>query len=204
MQHSARGMRRCGVRDQRDDSFVRLVTAEHAGLLRYATALAGDPDQAADIVQDVLTRAYQRWATIAQADRPGAYLMTMVTNEFLSWRRRWNTRLVTVTADDALARAAPATGDHGEGITVRDDLERRLSRLPRRQQAALVLRYYEGLDHDEVAEILGCATGTVRSLCSRGLATLRIEESEPLTAPAPASAPSRRPARLPTTRTDSP
>ncbi|MBE7188209.1 MAG: sigma-70 family RNA polymerase sigma factor [Jatrophihabitans endophyticus] len=177
--------------------FEDVVAAEHGGLLRYATALAGDPDQAADMVQEVLTRAYQRWDTIAGTERPAAYLMTMVTNEFLSWRRRWHTRFVAVADDDALARATPATpGDHGEQLADRDDLERRLARLPRRQQAALVLRFYEGLDHDEAAAVLGCAPGTVRSLCSRGLAALRLDDAEP-----PAH-PTRTPARLPATRTD--
>jgi RNA polymerase sigma factor (sigma-70 family) len=50
-----------------------------------------------------------------------------------------------------------------------------LARLPRRQRAALVLRYYEGLPDAEIAEVLGCAVGTVRAHISRALATLRTE-----------------------------
>lgn len=194
MQHNPSGARRRSVGHRFED----VLAAEHVGLLRYATALAGDPDQAADMVQEVLTRAYQRWDVIATTDRPGAYLMTMVTNEFLSWRRRWSTRNVAVADEVALARAAPATpGDHGEALAVRDDLERRLARLPRRQHAALVLRFYEGLDHDEAAAVLGCAPGTVRSLCSRGLAALRLDDDLP-------AASTRAPARATATRTESP
>lgn len=170
--------------DVRNLTFERVLADEHAGLLRYATALAGDPDQAADMVQEVLVRAYVRWDAIAAKERPAAYLMTMVTNEFLSWRRRWSTRFVSVADDDTLARVTPTTpGDHGERLAERDDLERRLARLPRRQQAALVLRYYEGLDHDEAAAVLGCAPGTVRSLCSRGLSALRLDPDTSATAP---------------------
>lgn len=173
--------------------FEDVVTAELAGLLRYATALSGDPHQANDIVQEVLTRAYLRWPSIEQTDKPSAYLMTMVTNEFLSWRRRWHTRTVVALGSEAVERSAPATRDHSEAVVDRDDLERRLARLPRRQQAALVLRFFEGLDYAESAAILGCAEGTVRSACSRGLAALRLD-----------AAPSARPAPTSLTRTEHP
>ncbi len=166
--------------------FEDVVTAELAGLLRYATALSGDPHQAHDIVQEVLTRAYVRWPSIGQVDIPSAYLMTMVTNEFLSWRRRWHTRTVVALGAETLERSAPTGRDHSESIVDRDDLERRLARLPRRQQAALVLRFFEGLDYAESAAILGCAEGTVRSACSRGLAALRLEAA-PVARPAPTS-----------------
>lgn len=171
MQRTGGAARRPGV----SESFAAVVTAELDGLLRYATALCGDRDRAGDIVQEVLARALTRWDSIAGADRPEAYLMRMVTNEFLSWRRRWSTRSVVSTEAAALERAAGGGADHADTLADRDDLERRLGRLPRRQQAALVLRFYEGLDYDEAAAVLGCAEGTVRSLCSRGLAALRLD-----------------------------
>lgn len=161
------------------DSFDAVVTAELDGLLRYAAALCGDRDQAGDIVQEVLARALARWDTVGSADRPEAYLMRMVTNEFLSWRRRWSTRSLVSTDADTLERAAGGGADHADRLADRDDLERRLARLPRRQQAALVLRFYEGLDYVETAAVLGCAEGTVRSLCSRGLAALRVDAGSP-------------------------
>jgi RNA polymerase sigma-70 factor (sigma-E family) len=162
-----------------EQRFEHVVSAELPGLLRFATALCGDPEQGRDMVQEVLARAFVRWDRIAQTDRPPAYLMRMVTNEFLSWRRRWSTRSVVNVDDATLERAARPTGDHGEQVVLRDDLERRLATLPRRQQAALVLRYYEDLDYAEAARILGCAEGTVRSACSRGLAALRLLEHRP-------------------------
>jgi RNA polymerase sigma factor (sigma-70 family) len=156
--------------------FEDVVAAELAGLLRFATALSGDAEQGRDMVQEVLARAFVRWDRIAQTDRPAAYLMRMITNEFLSWRRRWHTRSVLTLDDDALDRASASTPDPGTDIVERDDLDRRLATLPRRQQAALVLRYFEGLDYAEAAAVLGCAEGTVRSACSRGLATLRLAQ----------------------------
>ncbi|WP_375483603.1 RNA polymerase sigma factor [uncultured Jatrophihabitans sp.] len=175
------------------DRFEDVVAAELPGLLRYATALSGDPHQAHDIVQEVLTRAYVRWETVGGADRPNAYLMTMVTNEFLSWRRRWHTRTVATLGPDVIEHSTPPGRDHSEDVAERDDLDRRLARLPRRQQAALVLRFYQGLDYAESAQVLGCAEGTVRSAVSRGLATLRLE-----------AGPVDRRAPAPLTRTETP
>jgi DNA-directed RNA polymerase specialized sigma24 family protein len=57
-------------------------------MLRFATALTGDPDLAKDLVQEVLIRASGRWQKIGQLDRPEAYIRKMVVNEYLSWRRR--------------------------------------------------------------------------------------------------------------------
>ena len=67
------------------------------------------------------------------------------------------------------------TADHAEASADRDQMWVWLARLPRRQRAALVLRYYESLSDVEIAEVLDCAIGTVRSLISRALATLRAE-----------------------------
>ena len=57
-------------------------------MLRFATALTGDPDLAKDLVQEVLIRVSGRWQKIGQLDRPEAYVRKMVVNEYLSWRRR--------------------------------------------------------------------------------------------------------------------
>jgi len=178
MQQIGAGNRRRSVGAPVDSSFDTVLTAELPALLRYATALSGDPDQARDIVQDVLARAYPRWSRIADTDRPSAYLMRMVTNEFISWRRRWSTRSITLVDDATLDSVAGSSVDHSETIARREDLERRLGRLPRKQQAALVLRYFVGLDYAEAAAILGCAEGTVRAACSRGLAALRLDAAE--------------------------
>lgn len=154
------------------------MRAELPALLGYATALCGDPDQARDLVQEVLARAYVKWATVEATTRPGAYLMRMTTNEFLNWRRRWSTRTFVPSDSGTLDRIGATVPDPSAGVIERRALEARLARLPRRQQAALVLRYYEGLGYAEAAAVLGCAEGTVRSLCSRGLAALRVESED--------------------------
>lgn len=157
------------------ESFAHQVLPD---LLRYAGALTGDPHLSADLVQDVLVRAQARWGRIRRTDRPDRYVKKMLTNEHLSFRRRWHTRSVVPTADDALHARTPHTADLAVQVADRDDLRRRLSALPHRQRAVLVLRFYEGLDDAEIGDLLGMREGTVRSNASRALAALRLGAQE--------------------------
>lgn len=150
-----------------------LVRVHLAGLLRYATILTGDGHTAADLVQEVLLRAHVRWTRIALLERPDLYLRRMVTNEHLSWRRRWHVRTIQPAADEILAAHAGASGDHAHGVVEEDAMWQRLEELPPRQRAVLVLRYYEGLSDVEISQVLGTSPATVRSHASRALATLR-------------------------------
>ncbi|NAZ75958.1 sigma-70 family RNA polymerase sigma factor [Kineococcus sp. T13] len=150
-----------------------MVRAHLPGLLRYATVLTGDGHTAADIVQEVLLRAHVRWRRIALLERPDLYLRRMVTNEHLSWRRRWHVRTIRPASDEVLAAHGDPHGDHAERVAADDAVWHRLSALPARQRTVLVLRYYEGLDDAEIASVLGTSAVTVRSHASRALATLR-------------------------------
>lgn len=139
-------------------------------LLRYAAVLTGDRGLAEDVVQEVLLRAHQRWGHIGVLDTPEHYVRRMITNEYLSWRRRW-ARIVP-HADLPEPVSAP---DHAGGHAERDALVGELAKLPRRQRAVLVLRYYAGLSDAQIAVELGCSAGTVRGYASRALASLRVE-----------------------------
>jgi len=150
--------------------FEEFTAARLPALLQYAMLLSGDREQARDLVQDVLARALVKWGRIGGLEEPYAYVRRMVTNEFLSWRRR--RRVPTVPLEEAsIPGLEPVVPDHED----RDDLRGMLARLPGQQRAVLVLRYYEDLSDDEIATALGCRVGTVRGYASRALATLRIE-----------------------------
>jgi RNA polymerase sigma-70 factor (sigma-E family) len=152
------------------DDFVR---DSHVALVRYAALLSGSAAQGEDLVQDVLLRLYPRWdALAAQTGSIGAYVRRAVTNEHISWRRRWSTRHVKLVDDGEL----PDIGVVGIPEARDDELWQRLLSLPPQQRAAVVLRYYEDLDDDEIAAILDCRPGTVRAHVSRGLAALRRSE----------------------------
>ncbi|WP_216208913.1 SigE family RNA polymerase sigma factor [Amycolatopsis aidingensis] len=157
------------------EGFDDFVTDRLDRLLRYATALTCDPHLAQDVVQEVLLRAQRHWPRIATMRAPELYVRRMLTNEYLSWRRRKAARTVAST-HAALERAAVPVEDGADRHAERDAMRGRIARLPRKQRAAIVLRYYEDLDDAEIAEVLGCTAGTVRSHISRALGTLRADE----------------------------
>nr|WP_198151983.1 SigE family RNA polymerase sigma factor [Kibdelosporangium sp. MJ126-NF4]CEL22555.1 RNA polymerase, sigma-24 subunit, ECF subfamily [Kibdelosporangium sp. MJ126-NF4]CTQ89411.1 RNA polymerase, sigma-24 subunit, ECF subfamily [Kibdelosporangium sp. MJ126-NF4] len=154
------------------DGFDQFVTDRLDRLLRYATAMTCDRYLAQDIVQEVLLRAQRRWDRIGTMDAPYLYVQRMVTNEYLSWWRRRSSRDVASPAT-TIAAHTPPVGDPAVQHAERDAMRGRIAELPRKQRAALVLRYYEDRSDEEIAEVLKCTTGTVRSHISRALQTLR-------------------------------
>jgi RNA polymerase sigma-70 factor (sigma-E family) len=154
--------------------FEEFAAARLPALLRFAFLLCGDRELARDLVQDALTRALVNWSRVEAADRPYAYVRTILTNEFLAFYRRRRLRTVPLTPDHA-----PPAPDAAAGIGDREELWYQLAGLPRQQRAVLVLRYYEGLSDAEIAEVLRCREGTVRAYAARAFATLRVELAEP-------------------------
>ncbi|MGW5669627.1 SigE family RNA polymerase sigma factor [Micromonospora sp. NPDC003776] len=150
-------------------TFEEFVTARGQALLRFALMLTGDRHQAEDLVQAVLAKAYVRWSRVAAMSRPEAYLKQVLVNENLRWWRRRSSRETPV----AEPGDGPGGTDGAGAYAAREAAWALLGRLPRRQRAVLVLRYYEDLADAQIAEILGCTPGTVRSQAARALATLR-------------------------------
>jgi RNA polymerase sigma-70 factor (sigma-E family) len=159
------------------DSFADYVTARGSGLLRFAFVLCGDRHLAEDLVQDVLAKIHRSWARVETAQSPDAYVRRSIVHEFLSWRRRLTNREVVVADLTGGARSVP---DGAAESAERDEMWQLLATLPRSQRVALTLRFYEDLEYDEIAEVMGCAVPTARVHAARGLARLRIElESAP-------------------------
>jgi RNA polymerase sigma-70 factor (sigma-E family) len=155
-------------------TFEEFAATRMPGVLRFAAVLAGDRATAEDLAQEVLIRAYSRWDRIGGLDRPEFYVRKMLLNEYLSWRRRSARQIPAGGSDIETASPAP---DPAADYTELDALLARLGKLPRRQRAVLVLRYYEDRSDSEIAKLLGCSAGTVRSHASRALAALRLEMS---------------------------
>ncbi|SCE71650.1 RNA polymerase sigma-70 factor, sigma-E family [Micromonospora purpureochromogenes] len=157
-------------------TYEEFADSRLTALLRYAVMLTGDPHQAQDLVQDTMVRVQLNWRRVARADSPERYVRRMLTNQYVDWRRGSWMRRVLLRGEPE--ESAPPATDHAQDAVDRDQVWSLLARLPRRQRASLVLRYYEDLPDAEIAEILGCAVGTVRSSISRALATLRAEHLE--------------------------
>jgi RNA polymerase sigma-70 factor (sigma-E family) len=152
-------------------TFEEFARARLPAVLAFATVLAGQRATAEDLAQEVLIKVYARWDQIGQLDRPELYVRKMILNEFLSWRRRsW--RLVPAGDSELTAASMP---DHATGYAEHAAMLDDIARLPRRQRAVLVLRYYEDRSDAEIADLLGCAPGSVRAYASRALAALRVE-----------------------------
>lgn len=148
------------------DEFFR---ATWPRLFRTACAVAGDAASAEDALQAAYARAFASWRRVSAADHPEAYVRRIVVNEILGTRRRawWKRERPT---GDLPATAVPSSE---AAYVERDRLWRAVLELPPRQRAVVVLRYYEDLSEEEIADTLGCSRGTVKSQASAALAKLR-------------------------------
>jgi RNA polymerase sigma-70 factor (sigma-E family) len=154
---------------ERDAEFTAYVQSRRAALVRLAYLLSGSATEAEDLTQASLIRLYASWNRIRERDSTDAYARTILVNAIHTWRRRRREEPVAVAE-----AAAPIASDYAE----RQEIWQLLAGLPRRQRAVVVLRYYEGLSDEEIAEILGCAPVTVRTQISRGLTKLRVHHQE--------------------------
>ncbi|MFH8498292.1 SigE family RNA polymerase sigma factor [Streptomyces coeruleorubidus] len=152
-----------------EGQFQDFVRARWSRLVRTAYLLTGDVHHAEDLTQTALAKAYRSWRRIARTDNPEAYVRRMLVS---CNSDRFRKRRVT----EALTAAPPerAGGDEAVGrVEERGSLLAGLALLPAKQRAVVVLRYWEDLSEAEVAEVLGCSPGTVKSQASKGLAKLR-------------------------------
>lgn len=149
-----------------DAEFAEYMHARQPGLLRTAYLLTGDPHTAEDLVQTALAKLYLSWDKVQRRESVDGYVRRILVNEHNSlWRRAWKRR-ETVTAEVPERPAHTAAGHD-------DELWQLVQTLPRKQRAAVVLRYYEELTEAETAAVLGVSVGTVKSQTSRALAALR-------------------------------
>ncbi|CAN5417644.1 SigE family RNA polymerase sigma factor [soil metagenome] len=142
------------------DAFVR---ARLPDLLRFGRALTGSEDAAADLVQDALERTLLQWTRLDSRDRPEGYVRRIMVNRNISiWRRLRRERLTDEPPDRGWR-------DRHHNC----DLWRAIGELPPRQRAVIALRYYEDLTEAEVALVMDCSVGTVKSQAAKALAKLR-------------------------------
>ena len=129
---------------------------------RVAFRMLGDRGDAEDVAQEVLARAALRWSRLQ--DRPEGWVTRVASNLAIDRVRR--RRRTLPTPDRPLGLVDPYIGERG-------DLVNGLRRLPRRQREAVVLRYLADFREADVAIIMHCSEGTVKSHCARGLTALR-------------------------------
>jgi RNA polymerase sigma-70 factor (sigma-E family) len=151
--------------------FAQFVEAREQALQRTAWLLTGDWALAQDLVQTALARSWPRWERINRRDSPEVYVRQVMVNTWITWsRRRWHGEKATPAVADT-----PARGDMATEVANRLALRDALAMLNSRQRAVLVLRVYDDLPEAQVAAMLNCSVGTVKSTMSRALAKLREE-----------------------------
>jgi RNA polymerase sigma-70 factor (sigma-E family) len=153
------------------DDFAGFVEARERALQRMAWLLTGDWALAEDLVQTELAKTWPRWARVSARDDPEIYVRKVMLNTWSTWRRRrWRGEEASVTLPEH-----PAPGDLASEVAERVAIGQALGRLTDRQRAVLVLRVFDDLSEAQVASVLNCAAGTVKSTLSQALAKLRSE-----------------------------
>ncbi|WP_198412644.1 RNA polymerase sigma factor SigM [Nocardioides mangrovicus] len=158
------------------DAFGRLFARHRDRLWAVALRTTGDPEEAADALQDAMVSAFRRAESYRGDARVTTWLHRVVVNACLDRMRRSGVRAVRPLPDDLEEYDVAATGDspqdHAEQSDLRRELLAALATLPPDQRAALVLVDVEGCSVAEAAQVLQCPPGTVKSRCSRGRARL--------------------------------
>jgi RNA polymerase sigma-70 factor (sigma-E family) len=153
------------------DTFAEFVATRSPRLQRTAYLLTHDWAQAEDLLQMALVRAWSAWGRIDGDPEP--YVRKVLVNVYASWwRRRWR------HVEQPMSQLPePPAVDHISRVDRRDEVWQALGRLPRRQRAVLVLRYFEDMTEAQIADAMSISVGTVKSQAKKALEKLRLDES---------------------------
>ncbi len=143
-----------------DDRLVALYQDRYAAMVRLAHLVTGSNAVAPDLVQDAFLKVAPR---LDEIEQPSAYLRTVVVNEGRAWLRRQEVERRHQRVEEPPPGLPPDV----------DELWTALARVSGRQRVALVLRFYQDLSFEEIAQTLECPIGTAKSLVHRGLASLK-------------------------------
>lgn len=156
------------MQSQDVDELEQFLAERGAPLLRTAMLLTGSREAGEDLLQAALERLLRHRHRI-DGDPEGYLRRTLYNLAADGWRRR-GTRIAGLRKLRVASENSPAGT---ELVDLRDALVRLLLQLPARQRTVIVLRYWVGHSEAEVAVLLGCSVGNVKSAASRGMARLR-------------------------------
>ncbi|MFB4194865.1 SigE family RNA polymerase sigma factor [Streptomyces carpaticus] len=157
------------MKPEDEEEFQAFVRSRWTGLVRTAYLLTGDTHLAEDVAQSALTKVYRSWRRVRSSDHPDAYVRRILVS---CHHDRFRKRRVAEQLTDRLPDLSSAPDDMAR-TDERMRLHAALLKLPRRQRAVVVLRYWEDLSAAEVAATLGCSTGTVKSQSAKAMVKLR-------------------------------
>jgi RNA polymerase sigma-70 factor (sigma-E family) len=170
------------LRDEAE--FKEYVAAQSLALRRTAYLMCGDWHQAEDLVQTALLRLFRSWSKVQRSDSRDAYVRQVLVRCLIDERRRgWRRERPFAEMPEVGLHMRDEDGTSGadgraeSGFEIRfghrDEIFAALAKIPPRQRATLVLRYWEDMSVEQAAHVLDCSVGTVKSQSARGLAALR-------------------------------
>ncbi|MEV0647669.1 SigE family RNA polymerase sigma factor [Phytomonospora sp. NPDC050363] len=157
------------MRAEREADFREFVAGRTEALRVFAYLCCGDWHRAEDAVQTALIRLYGAWSR-AKKISVEAYVRRIIVNVLIDEHRLAWFRRVKIGGESAVPKGTVVDARRADERLM---LTEALQRLPKRQRAAIVLRFWEDLPVEQTAQIMGCSTGAVKNLTMRGLATLR-------------------------------
>ena len=152
------------------EAFVRAATDP---LFRSGLLMTNDVAETEDLLQETFLRVARHWRRVRSMEYPLAYARRILVNLVLDGARNRRRHEAAGTLEDAPPVADQSSLRMISGIDDRSEFRWALATLPARQRAVLILRYWDDLPEHEVAEILRCPVGTVKSNASRGVTELR-------------------------------
>jgi RNA polymerase sigma-70 factor (sigma-E family) len=162
------------MRREEEDLFREFAVRQAAPLRRCAYLFCGDWHLAEDLMQTTLVKIYRAWPTVARREVLTHYARTVLLRTWLDEKRRpWRRSEVGHADVPDVSDSSAEPGQEAERSFARALVHEALLRVPPRQRAVLVLRYFDDLSIAETAEAMGCSEGTVKSQTARGLVNLR-------------------------------
>jgi RNA polymerase sigma-70 factor (sigma-E family) len=149
------------------EEFIEFAAATSPRLRRTAYLLCGDWHTAEDLAQTTLAKMFGSWRRISRHDAAENYATRTLVNTYLADRRRKR-------VGEVLTDTLPERPTHPQATEMRMVVIDALAALPPKARAVVVLRYWSDLSVEQVAALLGCSTGNVKSQSARALDKLRI------------------------------
>jgi RNA polymerase sigma-70 factor (ECF subfamily) len=150
------------------DDFEAFFDQNYPPILRAVSLAISDPGRAEDLTQEAFARAFRRWSSVSTFERPVAWVYVVALN---AERKRWRREQQAAEKEERNEDVPDVAGEVLSTIVVRDALDR----LAPRQRAAVVLRYLGDLTVGDIAEVMGCAEGTVKATLHQALRNLRVD-----------------------------
>ncbi|MGH7828421.1 MAG: RNA polymerase sigma factor [Candidatus Binatia bacterium] len=158
--------------------FEQIMQRHEREIMRYLVRVSGDPENAADLFQETWLRAYRAYPRLEPESGVRPWLYAIASNLYRNWARDGARRARVLVADNEESTAADAIGKHHRSLHENEGyaavhMRELISDLPAKQRQALYLRYFAGLDYEEIATAMGCSEDSARANVSQAMKKLK-------------------------------